>query len=134
MSRDNVEVVRTGWNAWLRGDLPALFRQFAPDIVWDTTHFRDWPESTYHGIDGVERFLDDWLYVWDEYEVGIDDVVEAPDGRVLTLLWHRGKGRNSGIAMELKMAQVATVEDGKITRLENYDDRTKAREAVGLRE
>jgi ketosteroid isomerase-like protein len=36
--------------------------------------------------------------------------------------------------MEMKMAQIATVRDGKITRLDNYDDRAEALEAVGLRE
>jgi len=28
MSRENVEVVREGWDAWLRGDLLGLFRTF----------------------------------------------------------------------------------------------------------
>jgi uncharacterized protein len=134
MSQENVDVIRQGWDAWLRGDLPGLFRQFDPEIVWDTSHFRDWPESAYHGIAGVERFLNEWLDVWDDYEVGVEDVLAAPDGRVVSLIWHRGKGRNSGLAMEMEMAQIATVRDGKVTRLDNYDDRAEALEAAGLRE
>jgi ketosteroid isomerase-like protein len=134
MSQENVDVIRQGWDAWLRGDLPRLFRNFDPEIVWDTSHFHDWPEPAYHGIEGVERFLNEWLNVWDDYEVGVEDVMAVPDGRVVTLVRQRGKGRSSGLAMDMQMAQIATLRDGKVTRLDNYEDRDEALEAVGLGE
>jgi ketosteroid isomerase-like protein len=134
MSQENVEIVREGWEAWQRGDLPALFRQCDPDVVWDTSHFHDWPESTYHGIQGVERFLREWLEVWDGLEIEVDDVRAASDERVVSLIVQRGTGRSSGLAMEMEMAHVATLRNGKITRFENYEDRAEALEAVGLSE
>jgi ketosteroid isomerase-like protein len=36
--------------------------------------------------------------------------------------------------MEMKTAQVATLRDGKVTRIDNYEDRAEALEAAGLRE
>ena len=132
MAEEDIDVIRRGWDAWLRGDLAALLREMAPDVVWDTSHFRDWPESTYQGVEGVERFLNEWLYVWDDYELRVDDVFVAPDGRVVSLIWHRGRGRNSGVELHLEMAQVATLREGKITRLDNYEDRAEALAAVGL--
>ena len=132
MSEQNVEVVRQGWEAWFRGDFQGLFRHFDPEIVWDLSHFHDWPESSYHQIEGVERFLTEWLEVWDQYEVRIDEVLGAPDGRVVTLLWQRGQGRDSGLPLDMEMAQVASFRDGKITRLAQYEDRNEALEAVGL--
>ncbi len=134
MSQENVEVVREGWDAWIRGDLPGLFRQFDPNVVWDTSHFHDWPESTYHGIEGVERFLSEWRDVWDGLEVDVEDVRAAPDGRVVSLILQRGKSRSSGLAMEIEMAQVATLRNGNVTRLDNYEDRAEALEAAGLPE
>jgi ketosteroid isomerase-like protein len=134
MSQENVEVVREGWDAWIRGDMPRLFRQLDPNVVWDTSHFHDWPESSYHGIEGVERFLSEWRDVWDGYEVEVEDVRAAPDGRVVSLIVQRGKGRGSGLAMEIETAVIATLRDGKITRIDNYEDRAEALEAVGLRE
>ena len=133
MSQENVEVVREGWDAWIRGDLRGLFRQFDPNVVWDTSHFHDWPESTYHGIEGVERFLSEWSDVWDDYELHVEDIRAAPDGRVVSLILQRGKGRSSGLAMEMKTAQVATLRDGKVTRIDNYENRAEALEAAGLR-
>ena len=134
MSAENVDVVRQGWDAWQRGDLPGVFAMFDDEIVWDTTHFRAWPESAYHGVEGVQRFLTEWLEVWDEYEVDVEQVVGAPDGRVLSIVTQRGKGRDSGLPMQMEMAQIATVRDGKILRFDNYDDRAEARKAAGLRE
>jgi ketosteroid isomerase-like protein len=132
MSQENVDVVQRAWDAWLRGDLPGLLRHFTPDIVWDTSHYRDWPEPAYHGREGVERFLSEWLAVWDDYEVGVDESLAAPDGRVVSLYWHRGKGRASGLAMHDEIAYVATVRDRKIAYIEIYDDRAAALAAAGL--
>jgi len=132
MSQANAEIVRQGWAAWLRGDLPGLFRNFDPEVVWDMSHFHDWPESAYHGIEGVERFLTEWVEVWPDLELEVEDVIAAPDGRVVTLLRQRGSGRDSGIPMEMSMAQIATLRDGKVTRLDNYENRGEALQAAGL--
>ncbi len=132
MSQENVELVREGWEAWFRGDMDALAATWDPEVVWDTKHFRDWPESAYRGVEGVMRFLTEWLEVWGDYEVDVDDVLAAPDGRVVSLIRQRGKGRHSGLAMTLDMAQIATIRDGKIIRFDNYDNREEAIEAAGL--
>jgi ketosteroid isomerase-like protein len=106
----------------------------ALDVVWDITHFRSWPESAYEGHDGVMRFLTEWLDVWEDYEVGLDEIRLAPDGRVVALAWQRGKGKQSGLAMEIQWAQIATLREGKVTRIDNYDDQAEALEAAGLKE
>jgi ketosteroid isomerase-like protein len=129
-----VEIVGQGWGAWLRGDLPVLFRLFDPEIVLDLNHFRDWPESAYYGPDGAERFLTEWLDVWPDLDISVEEVIVAPAGRVVSLTLQRGKGRHSGVAMELEMAVIATIRDGEIVRLENWEDRSQALEAAGLSE
>src|SRR2546421_7550611 len=115
MSQENVEVVRAAWDAWGRGDMDGLFAFLAQDVVFDTAHIRDWPEPEYIGHAGLRRFLTEWLEVWDAFEVGVD--VAAPDGRVVALFWQRGRGRHSGLAMDVKWAQIATIHDGKLFRM-----------------
>jgi ketosteroid isomerase-like protein len=134
MSQENVEVVRGAWDAWIRGDLDGLLAYYDPEGVWDLTHFREWPDVTYRGLEGVRRFLDEWLEVWDDFEVGVEEILAAPDGRVVSLAWQRGRGRQSGLPMEMEWALIFTVRDGKVIRNDNYDDRSKALEAAGLRE
>ncbi len=134
MSEENVEVVREAWDAWLRGDMDSLLTCYDPEVVWDLTHFRDWPDNTYRGHQGVRRFLEEWLEVWDDYEAGVEEIRTAPDGRVVSLAWQRGRGRQSGLPMEIEYALIATVRDGMILRLDNYDERSDALEAAGLSE
>ena len=135
MSQESVEIIRRAWDAWLCGDLPGVFRQYDPEVVRDMTHFPDWPEGTYRGHEGLRRYFDEWLGLWDGYEVGVDDLLPAPDGRVVVLFWQRGRGRTSGLAMEMEIAQIATVRDGKIAAHSMiYGDRKEALEAVGLSE
>ena len=97
MAQENVEIVREAWGAWLRGDLDTLFANyFDREAIYDLTHFREWPDNTYQGIDGVRRGLTEWLAVWEAWEARVDDVLAAPDGRVVVLTWQRGKGRGVG--------------------------------------
>jgi ketosteroid isomerase-like protein len=134
MSQENVEVVNRGWEAWFRGDLDGLAELWDSDVEWDVTHFRDWPEPAYIGIDGVKRFFAEWLEVWDDYEVGVDETLATPDGRVISLMWQRGKGRQSGLEMYVESALIFTLRAGKVTRIDNYDNRETALEAAGLSE
>jgi hypothetical protein len=64
MSQENVEIVRRGWEARMRGDVDAVFAVFDPAVEWDTTKYEGWPEdSVYRGHDGVRKFLEDWTQV-----------------------------------------------------------------------
>ncbi len=132
MPEENVEIVQRAWEAWLGGDMDALFELWDTDVVWDLTHFREWPDNRHEGREDVKRFLNEWLDVWSDYEVGVDERFEAPDGRVVTLAWQRGRGNRSGLPMHMEWAEIATVRDGKVALLEQYDDRSKALEAAGL--
>jgi ketosteroid isomerase-like protein len=134
MSREDVELVRLAWDAWSRGDLDGVFAVFAEDVVFDTTHIQDWPETEAVGHAGFRRFLTEWLEVWDAFEVGVDEIIAAPDGRVVALFWQRGRGRQSGLGMDVKWAQIATISEGKAVRLEMYDSRDEALKAAGLSE
>jgi ketosteroid isomerase-like protein len=45
-----------------------------------------------------------------------------------------GRGASSGAVAELELAQIATVRDGRVVRIDNYLDRKKALRAAGLAE
>jgi len=134
VSQENVEVVRRAWDAWGRGDLDGLLALCTEDVIFGTTHMRDWPEPEYRGHDGFRRFLSEWLEVWEEFEVGADELIPAADGRVVSLFWQRGKGRQSGLSMDVAWGLVTTMRGERIARHEVYDDRAEALKAVGLEE
>lgn len=125
--------MREAWDLWLRGDLDALFGSyFDRDAVYDLTHFREWPDPMYRGIDEVRRGLTEWLDILEDWEAGVDEILPAPDGRVVVLSWQRGKGRQSGLPIDMEWAQIITPRDGKIARVEAYDVRSEALAAAGL--
>jgi ketosteroid isomerase-like protein len=134
MPSEPKEVAREAWDAWQRGDVDRVFEVFDPAIEWDTTHFEPWPEDElYQGQAEVRHFLEQWLASWKGYEAGVADFIEAGD-RVVALCWQRGVGVGSGVPVDQEWAQVLTVRDGKVVRVDNYSVPAEAFEAVGLEE
>jgi mannose-6-phosphate isomerase-like protein (cupin superfamily)/ketosteroid isomerase-like protein len=135
LSEENVEVVRRGWDAWIKRDLNGLFELFDPAVEWDTTRLQGWPEDeVYCGHDEVRRFLEDWLGSWERYEAGVEEYIDAGHDRVLVICWQRGYGPGSHVPVQMDWAQVCTVKGGRVRRLDAYSDRHEAFAAVGLPE
>ena len=47
---------------------------------------------------------------------------------------HRGRGRESGVAVDARFYEVYTLRDGKIVRVDEFVERAEALEAAGLSE
>jgi SnoaL-like domain len=96
MTRENVEVFRRGWKHFrATGDL--LSEIVDPDFVWDMSTFRGWPEQqTYQ--DGARAFLADWVEAWEDWELEIEELLDAGDKFVAIMHQHgRAKAdRNAG--------------------------------------
>jgi len=133
VSQENVEVVRRSCEAWARGDLAAWLETLHPQIVWDSSHFQGWLEaSVFRGRDEVRGFLvDEWLASWDRYEARVEEVADAGD-RVLVRWWQRMVGAGGGVPLVVHTAQLCSVRDGRVARIDNYTDPSQALKAVGL--
>jgi ketosteroid isomerase-like protein len=75
--------------------------------------------------------LDNWAGQWDDLNFELERIVGAGD-RVVCLTHHRGRGKSSGV--ELRVAYVHTIRNGKGVRWEMFDTWEEALEAAGLRE
>jgi ketosteroid isomerase-like protein len=131
MSRENVEVVRRGYEAFMAsGDISGEI--IAQDFVWDMSNFRDWPErQIYEGIEGTRAFMRDWLEAWEDWSLEIEELHDAGE-QVVAIMRQRGRSKTSGLTVDMVFGQVWTVRDGKETRMEMYADRAEALAAVGL--
>jgi ketosteroid isomerase-like protein len=131
MSRENVEVVRRGYEAFMAsGDISGEI--IAQDFVWDMSNFRDWPErQIYEGIEGTRAFMRDWLEAWDDWNLEIEELHDAGE-QVVAIMRQRGRSKTSGLTVDMVFGQVWTVRDGRETRMEMYADRAEALAAVGL--
>jgi ketosteroid isomerase-like protein len=132
MSQENVKVVRAGFEAFARGDLESLLSDLHPEIEWLTTDdFID--EPSFRGQEGVRRLITGFTDVFDAYTFEAEDYKDFGD-RVIVPVRQWGRGRESGIEVELRFVLVFTVQDGKLVRVESYHDESEALEAVGLAE
>jgi ketosteroid isomerase-like protein len=101
------------------------------NVVWEVPMF-DQPEDSFNGHAGVAEFFRRWLGTWENYELTIEDVIETPDGRVVTLFREAGRGRTSGAPVELRVVGVWTVANGRVSHYRGYTDREEGLRAAGL--
>ena|SRR5436190_2256530 len=136
MSQENVEVVRRVYDAVSRRDSVTPFEIYAEDIVWDISNSRRaalYARPIYHGHEGVREAWREGLLAFGEIDFEVDGVIDAGD-QVLAVIRERQVGRASGAPVEATHLAVWTFADGKVVRLQVFDDRQQALEAVGLSE
>ena len=131
MSQENVELVRRAYgHTQATGQVYA--EGFAPGFVWDMSKYEGWPEQQrYEGVDGAQRFIDDWTGAWDDWEIEIEEIYDVGD-EVVVVVHQRGRARTTGMALDMAFAQTWTIRDGRLTRMDMYSDPSDALKAAGL--
>jgi ketosteroid isomerase-like protein len=119
----NVEALQRGYEALNNGDLTLVLELLDPDLEWHEPG--DSPEAgTHHGRDSFERFFRSWIESFDEFRVEPERVVQRGNDLV-AVVQQSGRGRASGVEIEIRLAHIWTVEDGRAVRWEavaNPDD------------
>jgi ketosteroid isomerase-like protein len=134
MSQENVAIVRRMNTAFNRRDRDALLAYYQPDVeLRDLQHAPDAPERLI-GIDAIRAYWAQWDDAFDDFTAEIEEYLDAGTYVVMTTRW-RGKGKDSGLEIELRAVEVAEFADGKIARLTSgYSNKDEALKAVGLAE
>ena len=136
MSQENVDVVRRIYDAAARRDDSTPFEFYAEEIVWDLTNTRRavlFTQAVYHGHGGVRQAWRETLGAFGEVDFDVTELIAAGD-QVVATLRERVVGRASGAPAETTHAAVWTLADGKVTRLEVFDNPRQALESAGLSE
>src|SRR5256885_12510994 len=107
MSQEDGEIVSGVLGPFEQGDLVPLFRDepisisiTAASARFFTADFEcvfvrdDVGRSSYSGLDGLRAAWLDWLLPWESYHAGVEDVIDAGDGRMLVVTddhaWPKG--------------------------------------------
>jgi len=128
MSQENVEIVQRGLERYFAtGELPwDLFDQGVEVEDHDTID-----QGTYQGHAGLRRWLEDWGAAWAEWSIEPEQLIDAGDS-VVVFIRMKTTGRGSGLEVDRADAQVYKLREGRIVRLEYFNDRAEALKAVGL--
>jgi ketosteroid isomerase-like protein len=87
--------------------------------------------DTHRGLHAITKQFQRWIETDPDLRVDPLEILVNGD-RVLVWARWSGHGAGSGVPIEMEMAQVCTIENGKVRRIEEYMDRAKALEAAGL--
>jgi len=136
---ENAEIVREvleGVQAGMKhGDPGAGFdsEAVAEDVEWIPTSRFPGPDI-YRGRDGFTDFLHTWTDGFEDWSFSIERLVDAPDERVVVQILQSAIGKGSGTPVEMHLAQVYELKDGRVFRIRNFLDLGQALEAAGLSE
>ena len=108
----------------------APFELLSEDILWEVPMF-DHVEA-FRGHRGVAEFFRRWLGTWEGYEFQLDELHPCTDGRVVTLFTERGRGRGSGVPVEIHPLGVWTVCEGLVVAYRGYMDREEGLRAANV--
>jgi len=123
MSRENVELVRSIYAAWERGDF-ASTDWADPEI--EMVGVSDLLPTSVTGVDQLARSWSEAINAYEDYSVEAEEFRVIDRERVLVLAEQRGHGKASGIPISRKGANVFHVRDGKVVKLILYEDRGPA--------
>jgi ketosteroid isomerase-like protein len=131
VSEENVEIVRRGYEAYLRGDLGALQEDMDPDVV---VYRKDPDGATFHGWDGFLKAIAEWVEDFDEFAISAREFIDANDNQVVVRVHPTAVGARSGAPIEADFWFVHTLHDARLTRLDMLVNRADALTAAGLSE
>ena len=132
MSQENVELVKSVAGAWNRGAYSAALESVSPEIKVES-HVGGDIDGTYEGITGLQKWLARFWGSFVDFRTEVEDWIAAGD-EVVFSAHHFGRGKGSGVVVEMHNWQVCTVRDGKIVRYRLFRTKREALEAAGLSE
>ena len=132
MASANVDLVRSIFAAWQRGDFSSAEWADA-SIEWVAA---DGPVTgTWRGIAGLAEGTRDVLGAFEDSRIEPEDYRELDTERVLVFVRYGGRGKTSGLGLEQLRttgAWLVDVRDGKVTKFVRYWDRDRALADLGL--
>lgn len=118
MSRSNAEIIRSGYEAFAAGDVPAVLAIFSDDISWHIPG-RSPLAGTYTGPDEVLGFFQALGDRSDgTFNLEVHDVLDNGDDKVVLLLTETAQRGDASLSVSA--VHVWGVQDGKATTFLAY--------------
>jgi ketosteroid isomerase-like protein len=125
------EMVCSGYEAFNRGDVEASLTILHPEIVWHTYIVPGPGGGTYHGYEGVRELWSDAQRIFGGFRNIPEQLFEAGN-RVVAFVRVEGVGTKSGVAVTARIAHLHTFQDGRVIRVESFEDRAEALRTAGI--
>jgi ketosteroid isomerase-like protein len=132
---DNVRLLKDLYDAFGRGDVPAVLGAMSPEIHWYQAEGNPYRPSGEAWV-GPETVLNS-LFIrlateWDAFTVHPKTFYGAGDSVVVELRY-TGTYQATGKSMDAQVCHVWDVKDGKLTRFQQYIDTAQMQDVMGAR-
>ena len=119
----NVETLKSGYEAYGRGDIEGATEPWADDIRWEGTNSTQVPGGgTYQGKDRIiQNALEPIAEAWDENTVVPDEFIEQGD-TVVVLGHTEARAKSTGRDVKVPFVHVWRFEGGKAKRVQLLTD------------
>jgi ketosteroid isomerase-like protein len=115
---DNVQVIRSAYEAFARGDIPAVIAILDEDVEWEVTDVL--PQGgSFRRRAGASEFFQGLGGAWEGFELELEDLLDAGD-HVVGIGRAGGTLSGSGGAAGYGFAHVFTLQGGYVTRFREY--------------
>lgn len=123
MSQQDVETVRSGYDAFNRKDIPAVLALYDPQIEWTEGGGGRAPAGTFRGPQSIATEVFATVpQNFDDFRAEAEQFIDAGE-HVVVVGRFRGKAK-SGASLDAPFVHVHRMRNGKTVRFQNYVDAT----------
>jgi ketosteroid isomerase-like protein len=118
--KENLALVQQGYKLFSQGDIPGLLKLMGPDVTWETPKLESVPfTGKFQGVQGVGQFFSALAGAIDILKYEPREFI-AQGNKVVVLGENRYRVKAQKDEFDDRWVDVLTVENGKITRYEQY--------------
>jgi hypothetical protein len=132
MSQEDLELARTGYEAWSRGDLEAMLATLDKDVEFWTSGLFPASSPFTKAMRGMRKYWEDFRGPWKSLRIAVGHFRERGD-QIVALGTFEAVGRD-GLTVHREAANVLTLRDGLAIRITAHASWKAALEAAGLSE
>jgi ketosteroid isomerase-like protein len=133
VSEADVELITRMYRAWNSGDIEALTDVFDAEVEVRPALSAFLASTVYRGHEGVATWYQETYEPWMELHAEPQRFIDA-GGRMVVVVALHARVPGGQVDVEGEIAQVVTVRDGRIVRLDGYEEPDDAFAAVGVSE
>ncbi len=127
--KSNLEIIQSGYNNFLQGNIPALVDLLSDDVTWELPKSAGVPfAGVFKGKTGVLEFFQQIAANNEFHEFNVTDFISEGD-KIIALGDLRATSKTTGKTSSNKWAHFWQLKDGKVIRHYEYADTAEIRNA-----
>lgn len=132
--KENTALVQQGYKLFSQGDIPGVLKLMSPDVVWELPKLEHVPfTGKFQGVEGVGRFFSALASAMDILKYEPREFI-AQGNKVVVIGQSRARVKGQAEEFDDRWVDVLTVENGKVTRYEQYGNTAQLERAFASHE